>query len=243
MQAVRSQERTWRFPGMVLKGQLEFAMIIWALAAVFTNVTVAVVANFTSIRISAWEIAAGVAPWFVAFMSGWVTFVLVPMFIANGRTRRDAFIEWAIVAAIYPIVAAILTAIGYVIEHVVYEVAGWNGQIDDNHWFGSRTDVGMILLEFSFMFLVWAMVGGFVGAALYRSPDLGWFSILPGTILILLSGSLDRSEFWLFGFVRRAVPEFNVTSLGVAIPLALVGAAVAFALAWWVVRDMPLRNR
>ncbi len=101
----------------------------------------------------------------------------------------------------------------------------------------------MILLEFSFMFLVWAMVGGFVGAALYRSPDLGWFSILPGTILILLSGSLDRSEFWLFGFVRRAVPEFNVTSLGVAIPLALVGAAVAFALAWWVVRDMPLRNR
>jgi hypothetical protein len=242
MQAVQRQERTWRFPGMVLKGQLEFALLVWAAASVFSNVLVAVVANFRSIEISAWEVAAGIAPWFVAFMSGWVMFVLVPMFVANGRTRRDSFIEWGILAVIYPIGAAVLTAIGYLIEHLVYELAGWNGQIDDNHWFSSRTDVGMIVLEFLFMFLVWTMVGGFVGAALYRSADLGWFSILPGTLLILLSGSMDRSEFWLFGFIRRVIPEFNVTSLGVAIPLALVGATVAFILAWLVVRDMSLRN-
>jgi hypothetical protein len=243
MKALQQTERTWRFPRLQLEDQLWLALFVWAGAAVVAMVVVAVVSIFGSIEISAWEIASGIAPWFVGVMSGWVMYMQVPLFVANGRTRRDSYIEWLIVAAIYPVWTAFLTTVGYLIEWVVYDLAGWHVRLGEGHLFDTRTDVGRIFLEYLLTLGVWVAVGGFVGVSLYRSPDAGWLSLLPAAFIVVLSGSMERSEIGFFGIITRLIPAFDATSIVTAFLMSLGGMLIAVAATWRVVRDMPLRNR
>lgn len=240
MQAVRNDQRTWRFPKLLVSDQLWFALYVWAGAALFTFVVTIVVSFFVDISISAWEIATGAAPWFVGILSGWVMFTMVPLFVASGRTRRDSFIEWAIFAAIYPIWTAFLTVIGYLLEYLIYGIAGWPRTAERGHIFSSHTDVGMIFLEYFLTLLVWTTVGGFVGVSLYRSQDLGWLSIIPGVVLVGLAGAFMRSPIVVF--IDR-FPALDASSAGLAIVYATIATVIAVALSWRVVRDMPLRNK
>jgi len=204
---------------------------------------VLVVSRFRDVSVSGWEIAAGIAQWYVGVACGWMTDAQVPMFVANGRTRRDAFTEWGMSAGLLSIWAASLITIGSLIEALVYGIGDWPLVVDEPHLFGSHTDVGSIFLEYALTFLVWAAVGGFVGASLDRSRDVGWLSLIPGAVLLAPSGSFDRSEIGIFGVITRRLPVLDVTAVGGAVLVALACTAIAVVLAWLVVRDLPLRNK
>lgn len=235
--------RTWRFPRIQLEDQIILAAIAWVLTVVATFVIVLVVDRFFDISISAWEIAVSVAHWYVGIICGWLMYVHVPLFVAHGKTRKDATIETGITAGVVAVWAAILMSVGYLIEEFVYERAGWVGAIDGDHLFSSRTDFGLILLENLLAFMVWAAVGGFVGISLYRSQELGWFSLLPGALILGLTGSFDRTDGGFFGIVTRFIPAADISSPVNATLISLVGAALAGGAAWLVVREMSLRNR
>lgn len=243
MEAVRDTQRTWRFPRIQLEDQLWLDLFVWAGAAVFSMAVVTVVSFFRSIEISAWDIANGIAPWFIGIMSGWIMYTQVPLFVANGRTRRDSYIEWLIVAAIYPVWTALLTTIGYLIERGVYDLAGWSLSVNEDHLFTSHTDVGTIFVEYLLTFSVWVAVGGFVGVSLYRSQDIGWVSLIPAAFLLAFSGALDRGEIGFFGFITRLIPALDATSMAVAITMAVICSVIAVTLAWLVIQNMALRNK
>lgn len=235
--------RTWRFPRIQLEDQIVLAAIAWILTVVATFGIVLVVDRFFDVTISAWEIAVSVAHWYVGIICGWLMYVHVPLFVAHGKTRRDAIIETGITAGIVAACAAILMSVGYLIEELVYEWRGWAGAIDADHLFRSRTDFGMILLENVLAFLVWAAVGSFVGISLYRSQNAGWLSLVPGALILGLTGSFDRTDGGFFGIVTRFIPAADITSPVNAALISMVGAALAGGAAWLVARDMSLNNK
>lgn len=235
--------RTWRFPRIQLEDQIVLAAIAWVLTVVATFAIVLVVDRFFDVSISAWEIAVSVAHWYVGIICGWLMYVHVPLFVANGKTRRDATIETGITIGVVAVWVSFLMSVGYLIEELVYVWRGWSGSIDSDHLFSSRTDFGLILLENLLAFLVWAAVGSFVGISLYRSQNAGWLSLLPGALVLGLTGSFDRTDGGFFGIVTRFIPIADIASPVNATLISLVGAALAGGAAWLVARDMSLRNK
>lgn len=243
MQIVERQERTWRFPRIQVEDFLGLTLMIWAGLCVFTFGVTIVVSFFRDIAISGWEIASGVAPWYLAIMSGWVMFQYVPMFIANGRTRRDSMIEWTIFAPIFAVSGALLITIGYLLEYIVYGIAGWPRVLENDHKFASHTDVVPMFTEYLLTFLVWTAVGGFVGISFYKSDDVGWFSLLPATLLVGAVGTFTQSVIGPFSFVVDRLTGLTTSSWPIAILVGVVATLVALWGAWMVLRDMPLRNK
>jgi hypothetical protein len=238
-----TSQRTWRFPRLILTDHLTLLLVIWTVAITITILTVIVVAQVRDIVISGWEAFSGLAPWYIAVIGGYLFYQVVPVFVAHGRTRRDAGIETATCLGIVTIAAAVLIVVGYLIEYVVYGIAGWPREIPDDHAFTSHLDVARIFIEYWLAFLVWSTAGAFVGAATYRSKDIGWFSLIPAMLLVSLAG---------IGTAPGAAPAeilagwwFSVdnASLALAAGITVVCVGAALAMTWAVVRDVPLRNR
>lgn len=243
MQLAERTQRTWIFPRILVEDYLSFTALVWAGLLIFTFVTTYVVSLFRDISISAWEVAAGAAPWFLGFMSGFLMYQVVPMFIANGRTRRDTFIEWLIFGGLFATLAALLMTVGFLVEYVVYGIADWPRTLENDHMFATHTDVVPMFGELLLTYLVWVAAGGFIGVSLYRSEDLGWLSIIPGFVLVGIVGSFSRTSLGPFGFITHRFPDFTTSNWLVAIPTALVCCAIAVWAAWSVIRELPLRSK
>lgn len=243
MQIAQRGGQTWRFPRLLLEDQIWFGLFVAAGTFVFSTMVAIGVSFFRDISVSAWEIASGAAPWFVAGISGWIMFSVMPLFVANGRTRRDCLIEWSIFLPIHAGWMALLVSIGYLLESAVYRIAGWPRQIEDRHMFSSHTDVVPMFGESLVIMLVWAAVGGFIGASLYRSEDVGWLSIIPGAAMVGAIGSFSRSSVGPFGFVTDRLPDLSTSAWPLTILMSIVCLGIAMGGAWLVFRDIPLRSK
>lgn len=242
MNEMQSSLRARRFPSLPLTDQLWLLLFVWLGALIFTFV-VTLVVSAGDVSISGWGVASGAAPWFVGFMSGYFMFQHMPMFVANGRTRRECLIDWSIFVPIYAALGTLLVTLGYVLEYVYYGVAGWESVTFDDHLFTSHTDVIPMFGEYLVRLLVWAAAGGFVGASVYRSKDTGWLTLLPAALLTAAAGSFGGNSSGPFGFLTRRFPEFSISSWWWTILVGVVCIAIGMVCTWWVFRDTPLRNK
>ena len=230
-----------RFPALPLIDHLWFGFFAWVSALVLTFIVTLVLSSRVEL-VSGWEIASGAALWFVAFMSGYVMFEFMPMFVANGRTRQQCLKNWFVYVPVYAAWGTLLVTIGYLLEYVYYGVAGWSRVIDSDHLFSSHTDVGPMLGEYLISLLVWAGVGGCIGAAIYRWKNVGWLSILPGVVLVGAVGSFSKSSLGPAGFLTHRFPDLAVSSWPLVILVGTLCLAMAMAGTWLIFRDTPLRN-
>lgn len=243
MSVAASPQRTWRFPRPLLQDHLVFGFGMWALAVVIATGVVTTVSRFGDISISAWEVAAGAATWYIGVIGGYVWYQALPMLIAHGRTRRDAAIELAIFLVVFVAIASVLVTAGYLIEHIVYGIGGWPREIGDNHLFASHTDVPLMLLEYAMTLVVWGAAGALVGAGFYRYDNAGWLTLLPASILIGFTGSFTQSFLGPIGFIMERLFDLGSPSIPVVIIVHLACVAAALAMTWPIVRDVPLHNR
>lgn len=238
MHFAASKRRTWRFPQIPVENLGVLTLLGWAGTLVLAFTTAFAVSFAVDISISVVNIISGAANWFLAIISGYAMFQYVPMFIANGRTRRDSMIFVPILA----LLSAFLMTVAYLLEYVVYGMAGWPRELGDNLLIGSHTDVAPIFMEHLLQFLVWITVGGFIGISIYRSEELGWLSILPGLALAALASAASHASFGTFDFLAGRLPDGAPSDWPLAILAGVVCASIAIWITWLVLRNMPLRN-
>lgn len=233
--------RPWRFPTLIAQGQLAF-VVLMALGFGVTVAAVIIGIGWKStISGSVWEPSTNAIPWFVAVMAGHTFFQVVPMLIANGRTRRDATIDALQVSAATVLTVAVLTTVGYLIEWAVYRWQGWPEKITGNHLFTHYDQVGAIFWESLLTFAVWSVLGAMVGAAFYRFDQWGWLSLVPAVIILIGVGIFITSRAPIAdNLVERILPDWG-RSLPVATLATVIGMGVSGAIIWRIVRDLPLR--
>ncbi|MGB3329633.1 MAG: hypothetical protein WBA46_11810 [Thermomicrobiales bacterium] len=238
---VVARRRPWSFPWIVAEGQIAFTLLS---ALGFGLVIAAVVAGIawkSTITSSIWESATNAIPWFSAVLAGHTLFQVVPMMIANGRTRRAAMIDAAQVIGATTVVITLLTTLGYLIEWAVYRWQGWPRSIGGGHFFTTHSQVGAIFWETLLTMAIWSALGAMVGIAFYRYDQYGWLALIPAAGVMVLTGVFMTTRTPVFDNVMDRYFSDWGRSLPVATLGAVLGLAITGALIWRIVRDLPLR--
>ncbi|MCO5224122.1 MAG: hypothetical protein M9953_02190 [Thermomicrobiales bacterium] len=205
------------------------ACLVIALGVVF------VVSRFTDAPSFSWAAVGAIAPWYLAVISGWIMFVMVPIYVAHGRTRQAGFVEWMQTGVLLAVIGAAIMGVGYLIERGFYSLLGLEKGAEDLYFSSSSGSIVMIFAHYVLTFAVWFALGGFVGVSLYRFTDWGWISIPIALATASLTGLWNFTGVSIFGFVRRLVPTVDTG-------LAIVVVVCLCYLTWRMVQDMSLRN-
>lgn len=199
--------------------------------------------RFTEVSMSGWDVVVSIFPWLVASMSGWMIYNVIPLSVAHGETRLFGFKVWlATLAGITLIGAAIITA-GYPLERLWYRIMDYPGEPETGMMFADPDRLYTVFGQYILVFAIWGLVGGMIGAGLYRDSRYGWLLTIPAAIMLPAAGVFGDDRIGFLGILRRLISDFNYTSdLLNAVIAVLIGGLAAF-ITWWVVRTMPLRNR
>lgn len=222
--------------------QLWLLVIVAGGAFIFAMLTVFGVSMFRDIQISAWSIVGSIAPWYVAVMSGWIIYIQLPYFVANGRTRRAGFREWLDTGLAMVPASAILMAIGFALELGIYNLANFSTDVDESYGLTGASDLVLVAFQFLLTFAVWFALGGFAGAAMYRNSDWGWISIPVAIAIASVAGVWNHTSGGFFAITRRFVPGIDFPSIWLDIGLSAVAVGIGVWLVWRLTHDMPLRN-
>lgn len=226
----------------MLSDQVWLLALLAAGSFVFAMVTVLIVSIFTNISISAWGIVGSIAPWYVAIMSGWIVYIQLPIFVANGRTRKAGFREWVNTGLAMVPIGAVLMAIGFILERGVYNLAGFTTDSESDQFFSGGNDLLVVVFQFLLTLAVWFALGGFAGISLYRSADWGWVSIPIGIAVASFAGVWNHTGGGFFAFARRLVPGVNYESYWLDLGLSTAAVAAGVWLVWILAHDLSLRN-
>ncbi|MFI6296462.1 hypothetical protein ACIBEJ_33065 [Nonomuraea sp. NPDC050790] len=230
-----------RFPTRLLAANLWVAFFAWAAYLVVIIVLTLAIHVFGNLTQSVWEQASQLPRWVVLFVGVAMVRQFLPLFVANGQTRRQFGFQAAITTALYtPFVALLMTA-GFLVERVLYTIIARPQSLERAHLYTDPTQVWLVFLEYTVDFMAWITAGMFMGAGFYRWRAGGLLTIPVGVGLVVLGLSAVGTRF--------GVP-LSALSLGFELPtgplLALgVGLgtfALGLLLTWSVIRDTPLRN-
>lgn len=226
----------------VASDQAWLLVILAVISFVFAMVVVFIVSTFRDIEISAWEVVGTIVPWYVAVISGWITFRMAPMLVAHGKTRAFAFREWVAVGVIFTVIGAIAMSAGYLLEYWIYDIAGFSVGVGTENLFSSATQVHLVLLQYLLFFAVWFSLGGFAGVSLYKSDDVGWISIPVAIAIAALTGTLGYTGGGFMGIINRIVPSFEWNSIWLQVSILLVAVAFGVYITREMLKTISLRN-
>lgn len=234
--------RAWRFPWIVASGQIALTLLSALGFGVVVAGIVVSIAWQGEVTGSIWEASVNAVPWYAAFMAGYTFYQVVPMLIANGRTRREASIDAGQVIGAQAVVMALLLVLGYLIEWAVYRWQGWPTEISGAHFFTRHSQVGTIFWESLLTIAVWSALGAFVGASFYRYDLQGWFAVIPAALILSVVGIFITTKAPFFENVIEHALSGGMRSLPVATLATAVALVVSGVILWRIVRDMPLRR-
>jgi hypothetical protein len=124
----------------------------------------------------------------------------------------------------------------------LYRIMDWPQEISNDHLFTKATQIPLIFAEYWLTFLIWTAVGAMIGAGFYRSDEIGFLTIPLALIPLALSDVAIGVGWGPVGFVVRHVLDPLNPPLLVSLAIALAGAALAMAMTWPIVRDIPIRT-
>lgn len=204
----------------------------------------AVVSLRVEVRVSGWDVAVQVGRWFVGAIGVHLAAVYLPLYVTHGVTRRRVAGDMGVFALLYALIGAVCVAVGYLLEGLVYRLAGWEHGLD-GHLFGSPGQFHLVVVEYGAVFGVWLAAGALLGAGFYRSPGLGLVLLLPAVGAVLSVEAGIGAGYLAPPPLLRLAGLVDPGPLGpAAVVAAAVGlSAVLVAMAWFVVRDVPIRNQ
>jgi hypothetical protein len=189
------------------------------------------------------DYAAAAPPWYALFIGVYVMNDVLPMYVAQGVTRREFSIQAVIFALIYAAVVATLMTVGFVLESVLYRVMDWPHDLTERHLYASADDVPLIFVESWLQFPVWLGVGAFIAVARYRFDAAGLLTIAPALLPIaLVDIAVDSYTGPADALFDRFVDPASLPLLA-SVALCLAAFLLVAAMTWPIVRDVPLRTK
>ncbi|GAA3805362.1 hypothetical protein GCM10022226_26640 [Sphaerisporangium flaviroseum] len=232
-----------RFPSRLLLANMVFALMLWAGFFVLVVAVTVGIAVFGTLNESVWEKAVQVTRWYALFVGVALVREFLPMYIAHGQTRRQFGAQAAVTVALFAPFLSALMAVGYLLETVLYNLAGRPQALGRAHLYAEPTQVPLVLIEYLVEFLAWIVAGALVGAGFYRWQGGGLLTIPIGVGLVVLAEGAIGTELRLpfLGSLplRVDLPQSLALTLGTGLGTFLLG----LLLVWAVIRDVPLRNR
>ncbi|MBB2948230.1 heme exporter protein D [Actinoplanes lutulentus] len=221
----------WPILRYLLGSHTIFLLFIMFGVYLFIGVVVAVVAQFTEIRLSGVDAIGQALPW-VALGYGATAVNLVATTLVHGRTRREFLAQHPVFQVITTMLIAALITGAFAIETLVYRSLDWQQKVQEQRSYASASDYPMIFATHWGMLMTWLMIGVFIGVAFYRWEAVGGLALLPAAVLVLFTGGING--FFSLPFARTDLP---------LLPVTLTAVAAAYALLWVSARDMPLKTR
>ncbi|WP_430782345.1 hypothetical protein [Actinoplanes sp. G11-F43] len=224
----------WPIARYLFVNHTTFLMACLAGLYVLGAIAIGVAATLTTVRISVVDIGGQVLHW-LALGYGFSAASLLSTMIVHGRTRREFLVQHPVFQVVTAgLLAALVTGV-YAAEAAVYRAAGWRWKLQEQHVFESGDHL-MIFVAYWSMLALSLMIGAYVGSAFFRGDGAIAVSLLAAPVLVLAGGAVNG--FFTLPFARLELDSAAAVA-GLSVPLF----AVAWALLWVTVRDVPLRAR
>jgi hypothetical protein len=190
---------------------------------------VTALAVFTDIRTSAWEWVSTSAPkWFLLVLSIIAAVGALPMYLAQGITRRHFALASLAVGVPVALVFGIISLAGYGVEYLTFSATGLLSEQTSSYPIGSVGDGLAVVGEATVSLLAWMATGWLIGLGFYRFGALWGLLFLPVASVPLMAVE------W----------TFNADRLGFAFDstLGVVAVVAGVAATYLLVRDVPVRK-
>ncbi len=240
------RRRSSAVPWKMFEDLFGLAFLTWIGFTITVLVITFAIAALGEVTQSVWDPASQVPRWFAFFIGLHLAMDIMPLHIAHGQTRRDFARRAFVFLVMFAAATAALVTLGFVIERVIYAVAGWPQTLTELHLYSSATDYPRIYLEQLLVMFAWLAGGALIGAGFYRDSGTGGLMVGVGLVAAALVG-------WVLGSVDGWGPsqllhrfldvEMAQLPLLVSVFGALAVAAGLLALTWRLVRDIPLKNK
>jgi hypothetical protein len=222
---------------------IAFSALIWLGFVVFIGALVVGAKRYSSIDASYWEWSTQFIPWFTLFIGVHIGTVMLPLNIAHGKTRRDFSNETVIFLVIYSVAISVLILIGWLLERALFSIIDVPQVLADEHLFANAHDYSRIFVSSLFIQLSWTTAGVVISAAYYRWNYEGLLSIAPCVVAIGFVQAVTGGGWELATELIDRFLDFDASSIPAAIVVGLLASAAMMAMAWPIVRDMPMRQR
>jgi hypothetical protein len=231
----------WPLLRVLLTAHLTFTAMMWVLFTVVVLIIAGVVAAFGGVPDSVMHDAATQVPRWLLFGLGIdVVSTYLRMQLAHGRTRREFLGQAVAYTVITSGFAAVLITLGYLIEAALYAILDWPQTLRRTGLFTAEDQYPAILGTYWLVLLMWTVAGVLIGLGFFRSTGIGFLTLPVGLAIVLPAiVATGNSGLPIFGD--------ELAALDFAGPAVLVGSAGAFvvavALAWAMVRDIPMKTK
>lgn len=202
-----------------------------------------VFSRFVPVSMSGWDMVVSISPWYVGIMSGWMIFTVIPLSVACGETRQYGFRVWLATIASISVISAIIVTAGYPLERLWYRIMDFDGEPEMRLMFADPDRLYTVFPQYLLVFMIWGLVGGMVGAGVYRDSSNGWLLLLPAGLMLPIAGVFGDDRIGFMGILRRLISDFDYTSNALNVVIAIVIGLLAAFITWYLVRTVPLRNK
>lgn len=167
--------RPWLRAAGALGADLSFYALVWTgVGAALLIINLVANTVWGDLEASIWDGNASIFQYAMLGAGIMVVAGYLPVYLTHGITRRDVTSGALIALVGLAVVAALATTAGYLVESVVFDVAGWPhvlGGEHEMHIYDSPDQYGLIFVELFFLYATHAIAGMLIVAALFR---LGW---------------------------------------------------------------------
>lgn len=230
-------------PKRLLSEQAIFALMVWGGFALFMFVLTFVVSLFRDIDVSGWNIGGQPARWFGFAIGIYVGYTLFPLHVTHGGTRRGFSTQMTLFTLAYGALLGALFTLTFPIEAGYYALMGWPQALHAPQLYASPLDLPMVLLQWVLIMTLWTAGGLLIGAAWYRNPNFGAFSIVIGIFFAGVStmsiGGDTGPHLWVYQQLFGGMGP----GLGMAVFLHLASIAILLGLTWLAFKDAPIHNK
>jgi hypothetical protein len=201
----------------------------WAVLVLVWGGFFTALAVFTDIRISTWQWASLTPPKVFLLVIGIIAAgVELPMFIAQGITRRHYGLACLAATGVTVVAFAGFGLAWYGVEYLTLSATGLASELASPYPVGSVVDGLAVFVQAVVVLLAWTGTGWLVGLGFYR------FGPLWGVPFVTLAALPLVAVEW----------TFNADQLGFALDatIGLVAVAAAVAGVYFLLRDVPIRK-
>lgn len=216
-------------------------VLVWFTAIILVAFTlVGIGLALSSDDNTAAEIAgAGAIRYFPLAIGIMFTPAMLPMYVAEGVTRRQFARVGALVTAAFAALMALLMCVGYALEALLYRLGGQAYELGLPHLFDPWNEFGLIFTEY-FILTAAAISGGWlIGTTYYRLHWLWATLLIPVCLVPAAAAELFLQTSWIGAGLEEA--GWTRPPLGLAIPLSLVAIAVAMAASYVLTRTVTIK--